>query len=248
MKKDGHIYVPILGKVLAAGYTVEEFHKVLQEHLVAYLKDPQLSVDILKYESKKFYVLGEVKEPGSFAVDGDTTLLEAIGMAKGVLAEGNLDRAYVVRDKSLLPINLGDLLLRGDTSRNIYMQDRDLVYVPSASDQTVYVLGEVNKPGSIQITRGKLSLARAIAEAGGVWHTEARDNKIKLIRGNWQEPTIYTLSYDTILESGERIMLQPGDKIVVEPTGLTVLSRYMVQILPFLLGADSATATYSRVK
>lgn len=248
VKKDGNIYLPILGKVPAAGYSVEEFHEVLRDHLASYLKDPQLTVDILKYESQKFYILGEVKEPGAFPVDGDTTLLEAIGMAKGVLPDGNLDRAYVIRDKGLLPINLGDLLLRGDTSRNIFMKHRDLVYVPSAADQTVYVLGEVKDPGAVKIRQNRLSLAHAIAEAGGIMHTEAKDGAIKLIRGNWQEPTIYTLSYDTILESGDRIMLQPGDRIVVSPTGLTVLSRYMEQILPFLLGADHATQTYNQAK
>ena len=128
------------------------------------------------------------------------------------------------------------------------MKHRDLVYVPSAADQTVYVLGEVKDPGAVQIKHGRLSLAHAIAEAGGIMQTEAKDGAIKLIRGNWQEPIIYTLSYDTILESGDKIMLEPGDRVVVSPTGLTVLSRYMEQILPFLLGADHATQTYNQAK
>ena len=247
VKKDGNIYVPIIGKVKASDYTIEEFHKIYRDKLAAYIKDPQLTVDVLKYESQKFYVLGEVNAPGAFSVDGDTTLLEALGMAKGVLPEGNLERAYVIRNNLLLPINLADLLLRGDTSRNIYMKDKDLVYVPNSADQTVYVLGEVPKPGSIQIKSSRLSLAQALAEAGGILPKEADKSNIRLIRGSWQEPTIYTLSYDDVLKKGDLIMLRPGDKIVVEPTRLTVLSRYMEQILPFLLGADHGTATYYRV-
>jgi len=247
VKKDGNIWVPILGRVPAAGSTVEEFHEILTRHLAGYLNDPQVSVDILKYESQKFFVLGEVKEPGAFPVDGDTTLLEAIGMAKGVLPDGNLDGAYVVRGDTLLPINLADLLLRGDTRRNVFMRHGDLIFVPSAADQTVYVLGEVREPGAIQIRNSRLSLAHAIAEAGGVLVVEARRSSIKLIRGNWQEPTIYTLDYDTVLESGDRILLRPGDRVVVAPTTLTVMSRYMQQILPFLLGANYGVGTYNAV-
>jgi len=181
-------------------------------------------------------------------VDGNTRLLEAIGLAKGVLPEGSLDRAYVIRDQSLLPINLADILLRGDTSRNVYMRDGDLVYVPSAADQKVYVLGEVNRPGAVPMTDGRLSLAQAIAEVGGVLPVEARKRAIKLVRGSWQEPTVYTLSYDAILEDGDKIQLRAGDRIVVAPTGLTQLSRYLQQILPLLTGADTSLdiATKSR--
>lgn len=244
VKKDGNIYIPIVGKVMAEGLTVEEFHEALREALRPYIKEPHLSVDILKYESQKFFVLGEVREPGAYPVDGDTTLLEAIGLAKGVTPDGNLERAYVVRGQALLPINLADLLLKGDTSRNVYMQHGDLVYVPHAGDQTVYVIGEVKRPGAIQIRHGRLSLGQALAEAGGLVQVDAAEGSIKLIRGSWQEPTIYTLSYDEILSHGDRILLHPGDRVVVSPTGLTTLSRYMQQILPFLQGADYATRIY----
>lgn len=246
VKKDGHIHIPIVGRVPAAGHTVEEFQELLHRHLGQYVKEPHLSVDVLKYESQKFYVLGEVGKPGAFPVNGATTLLEGIGLAGGVKPEGNLERAYVVRDGALLPINLASLLLRGDTSRNIYMRHRDLIYVPSAGDQTVYVLGEVLRPGAIQIRQTRLNLAQALAEAGGLKAIEAKKSNIKVIRGSWQEPTIYTLEYDTVLEQGDRILLEPGDRVVVTPTTLTTLSRYMEQILPFLQGADYAMRIYGQ--
>ncbi len=248
VKKDGYIYVPIVGKIKAAGYTVPEFIDIFRKHLINYIVEPHVSIDILQYKSQKFYILGSVRKPGVFPVDGDTTLLEGIGMAGGVPPEGNLERAYVIRDNTLLPINLADLLLRGDTSRNIYMQDKDLVYIPNAADQTVYVLGEVEKPGAINIVSNRLSLGQAIAEAGGLKPIQARKNKIRIIRGSWQSPTIYTIKYDAILVYGDKIWLHPGDRVVIEPTGLTTLSRYMLQILPFLIGLDHATSIYSRVK
>jgi polysaccharide biosynthesis/export protein len=247
VKKDGKIYLPIVGPLQAAGYTIEEFHKVLADHLKNYIQAPELSVDIMKYESQKFFILGEVASPGAFPVDGDTTLLEAIGLAGGVKGTGNLESAYVIRKNTLLPINLSNLLLRGDTSRNVYMADRDLVYVPSAQDQLVYVLGEVRSPGTVKIPSGRLNLAQAIAEAGGLLPIEADRSSIKLIRGSWQEPLVYTLEFAVVLEHGDRIFLKPGDRIVVQPTSLTTASRYMQQILPFLQAADSGTAIYDRL-
>ncbi|MBN2805007.1 MAG: SLBB domain-containing protein, partial [Deltaproteobacteria bacterium] len=248
VKKDGYIYVPIIGRVKAEGYTIPEFIDIFKEHLANYILEPEISVDILQYKSKKFYVLGAVRKPGVFPVDGNTTLLEGIALAGGVPPEGNLERAYIIRNNTLLPINIADILLRGDTSRNIYMNDQDLIYIPSSADQTVYVLGEVKEPGAIKIISNRLSLGQAIAEAGGLNPVQAKKNKIRVIRGSWQEPTIYTIKYDAVLVYGDQIWLQPGDRIFIEPTGLTTLSRYMLQILPFLIGLDHATSVYDRVK
>jgi polysaccharide export outer membrane protein len=126
------------------------------------------------------------------------------------------------------------------------MRHGDLVYIPSAEDHKVYVFGEVNDPKAVQISHGQLSLAQALAEAGGIVEVDADKSHIKLIRGSWQEPTVYTLKYDTILAHGDRILLRPGDRVVVQPTGLTTASRYMQQIMPFLVAADIGSAMYFR--
>ena len=127
------------------------------------------------------------------------------------------------------------------------MKKGDLVYVPSSADQRVYVFGEVRNPRSVQIPNGRLNLAQALAEAGGIIHVDADKGAIKLVRGSWKEPVVYTLKYETVLAHGDRIFLEPGDRIVAEPTGLTTASRYMQQILPFLQAVDSGTAIYDRL-
>jgi polysaccharide export outer membrane protein len=104
----------------------------------------------------------------------------------------------------------------------------------------------VRQPKAVSMPSGRLSLAQALAEAGGVVHVDADMNNIKLIRGNWQEPTVYTLTLKAVLHYGDGIFLEPGDRIVVQPTGLTMASRYMQQILPFLMAADRGSAMYYR--
>lgn len=247
ISKDGCIYLPALSAFKAAGYTLEEFRSVLGQELARLVRQPRFTVEILRYGSQKAYVLGAVNAPGVITLDGSITLLEAIGKARGVRDDAALERGFVVRDRTLLPVNLASLLLRGDTSRNIYLQHGDLVYLPLGAELRVYVLGEVRQPRAVPITHGRLTIIQAIAEAGGLLPIESDEASIKLIRGNWESPVVYTLSYATVLEEGHRISLQPGDRIIVQPTALTTFTRYMQQLLPFLVGADTGTQIYERV-
>lgn len=236
--KDGHIYMPVIGKVNASGMSLVEFRDQLIGEASKYIVDPQVSVEILTYESKKFFVLGEVTRPGAFPVDGSTTLLEGLGLAGGVKPTGNLEAAYVARDGQLMPINLADVLLRGDVSRNVFMHHGDVVYVPDTSDQKVFVLGEVETPTAVPIARNRITLAEALAMAGGPTRAESR-KEIAVLRGGFAKPVVYTMDMEEALLYDEQILLQPGDRVVVAPTGLATSSRYMRQILPFLQGAQA---------
>ncbi len=236
--KDGFIYMPVIGKVPAAGMSLVEFRETLIQEAAKYIVDPQVSVEILNYASKKFFVLGEVTKPGAFPVDGSTTLLEGLGLAGGVKPTGNLEAAYVARDNQLLPINLADVLLRGDVRRNVYMRHGDVIYVPDTSDQKVFVLGEVETPTAVPILRNKMTLAEALAMAGGPTRAESR-KEIAVLRGGFAKPVVYTMDFEEALLYDEQILLQPGDRVVVAPTGLATSSRYMRQILPFLQGAQA---------
>lgn len=236
--KDGFIYMPVIGKVKAAGMSVVQFREHLIQEAAKYIVDPQVAVEILDYESQKFFVLGEVTKPGAFDVDGSTTLLEGLGLAGGVKPTGNLEAAYIARGGELLPINLADVLLRGDVTRNVYMRHGDVIYVPDTQDQKVFVLGEVETPTAVPIMRNKITLAEALAMAGGPTRAESR-KEIAVLRGGFAKPVVYTMDMEEALLYDEKILLQPGDRVIVAPTGLATSSRYMRQILPFLQGAQA---------
>ncbi len=238
IRKDGNIYLPVIGKVAAAGLTVTEFEVALKGAAAKYVVDPQVHVEILQHESQKFHVLGHVRTPGSFAVDGDTTLLEAVSLAGGIGETGSLEAATVVRNGKLLPIDLSKMLKGGDVSRNVFMQHGDLVYVPDASSLKVFVLGEVKSPTPVPIVDGKISLAEALSTAGGPTPARAR-RELAVIRGGFAEPVVYRIDLEEALLIDHQIQLRPGDRVVVAPTGLSTSSRYMQQILPFLAGAQA---------
>jgi len=238
IRKDGKVHLPVVGSLPAAGLTLTEFEDKLREQIARFVVEPHVNVEILRHDSQKFYVLGEVPRPGAFPVDGDTTLLEAIGLAGGVPPQADLESATVVRNGILLPINLRDLLRGGDVSRNIYMRDGDLVYVPDNVGKNVYVLGEVKHPGVVPIIRDKVSLSEALATVGGPTPASAR-RELAVLRGGYAKPIVYRVDLETALLYDEQIRLRPGDRIVVAPTGLATASRYMQQILPFLQGLQA---------
>lgn len=239
IRKDGKVHLPVVGAIQAEGSTLTEFEDRLRSEIARYVVEPHVNVEILRHESQKFYVLGGVMKPGAFPVDGDTTLLEAIGLAGGVPPQVDLESATVVRNGELLPINLGDLLRRGDVSRNIFLRGGDLVYVPDNVGKSVYVLGEVERPGVVPIQRGgRVSLGEALAVAGGPTPASAR-REIAVLRGGFAKPIVYRVDLEKALLYDEAIGLRPGDRVVVAPTGLATASRYMQQILPFLVGAQA---------
>ncbi len=238
---DGKVYLPLLGGVPAAGRTLLELRTEVNELLKKFLDKPAVTIDVLEYRSQRYFVLGAFRKPGVFFVDGARTLLESIGLAGGIAEGGDIEGAYVVRGHKLLPISLGDLLLRGDTRRNIRMRDGDLVYVPDAVKWEVYVLGEVTKPGVVRMPQTGLSLAAAVAEAGGLDPLYADRNVVRVFRGSWQAPRVFTITAEDLYRVGSHIALHPGDRIHVAASGLATWYRTLNLMLPVLQTAVTGT-------
>ncbi len=247
VQRDGHVHLPMVGALPAAGRTPLDVQADLAERLKAFLESPFVTVDVLSYESQKFYVLGAVQRPGVFPVTGETTLLEGLGLAGGIREGGDVEGAYVIRGPALLAVSLGDILLRGDLSRNVRMRHGDLVYVPDGSHRQVYVLGEVRTPGIVPMPHAGLSLAAALASAGGLDPVHADTNVIRVFRGSWQAPRVFTLGAEELYRYGHAIALRPGDRVHVAPRGVANWSRTVTLLLPFLQSAVTGAAAAAAI-
>jgi polysaccharide export outer membrane protein len=81
----GQIAFPLIGSVPAAGKTTQQLKTELEARLGAkYLQSPQVDVSVKEATSQRVTVQGAVKESGIFPLVGDTTLLQAIALAKGL--------------------------------------------------------------------------------------------------------------------------------------------------------------------
>ncbi|UUL82174.1 polysaccharide biosynthesis/export family protein [Sphingomonas qomolangmaensis] len=94
----GSIIFPLIGQITVAGLSSAEVSKLIAEKLgERFLVNPQVSVLIKTSVSQKVTVDGEVKEAGVYPLQGDTSLLQAVAMAKGVSAVAKVEQVVVFR-------------------------------------------------------------------------------------------------------------------------------------------------------
>lgn len=95
---NGDISMPLIGFVRAAGKTPDQVASAITEQLGArYLRDPQVTVNVLETKSQLVTVDGAVREPGVFPVTGRMTLMGAVALAKGTNEDAHLDEIAVFR-------------------------------------------------------------------------------------------------------------------------------------------------------
>ena len=217
---DGTFTFPLIGRIKAAGLTVREFETELKKRLAdGYFKNPQITVGIEQYRSQRIFIVGEVRQPGTFPLTGGMTLIEALSRAGSTLPSAS-GEALVVRAKQgkavpgpLLPgqdgsadvvvVNIRDLQ-SGQLAHNVELYDGDTIFVPRA--ESVYVFGQVKNPGSYPLQQRDTTVLQALSLAGGSTENAAL-NRIKIIR----------------IENGEKKelkvklgdLVKPGDTIVV---------------------------------
>lgn len=94
----GSISMPLIGRVNAAGLTASELASKLTQKLAArFYVDPQVTVSIASSVTQRVTVQGEVEEPGIYPIQGPTTLLDTIALAKGETENASTRQVIVVR-------------------------------------------------------------------------------------------------------------------------------------------------------
>jgi len=96
---EGNIFFPLLGKAKIGGETVQQATATIQNALLTYLVNPQVSVEIISYSKQQFTILGEVNRPGifDFPDEGSLDFLQAIGMAGGYTKIANPSKTIIKR-------------------------------------------------------------------------------------------------------------------------------------------------------
>lgn len=96
----GNILLPLIGQVQVAGKTSTELSSDIAARLAErYLVDPQVSIIVSASASQNVTVEGAVNKPGVFALQGPTTLLQAMALAQGPTETARLDEIVVFRRK-----------------------------------------------------------------------------------------------------------------------------------------------------
>lgn len=94
---NGDVQVALIGRVHAAGKTATQLSSEIQQRLGQYLRDPRVVVGVTDYSRQNVTVEGEVEQPGVYRVQGTSSLLQALALARGPKKTAKLDEAIVFR-------------------------------------------------------------------------------------------------------------------------------------------------------
>jgi len=215
----GSISVPLIGAVKAAGQSVEQIERDMRDRLAdGYVVNPQVSISVSQFRSQRVFVVGEVRTPGVVALTGALTLIEALTRV-GSLTEFAGGELVVIRPGAgrevtgpvlasdpgateVLRVDVKLLQSRGPTS-NVVLRDGDTVVVPRA--EVVYVIGQVNAPGSYPYERD-MTILQVISKSSGLneMGTTRRLKILRIVDGKRTE-----------LKASLQDKLLPGDTVVV---------------------------------
>jgi polysaccharide export outer membrane protein len=113
----GRLAFPLVGSVAVGGLTVSQAEQTIVGRLKPdYLRDPQVSIEVLNY--RPFYIIGEVRSPGSYPYRSGINVLNAVAIAGGFTYRANEDTVYLTRggdpNGEKVKVGMDMILLPGD--------------------------------------------------------------------------------------------------------------------------------------
>ena len=221
---DGAFSYPLIGRVQAAGLSVRQLESLLTKRFAdGYLVSPQVAVTVTQHKSQQVSVMGAVKAPGSYPLQRQTTLLEALSAAGGPTPDAGFEVIVThAADKPALPSGTAQVsaaangqpalrvsleqLMAGGAPPRIILQDGDVIYVPPAA--FFYVTGEIQRPGRYRLEKDT-TIQKAVTLAGGFTKFAATKSMTvqRMVDGKRLE-----------FQAGPNDLLQAEDVVVVRPS------------------------------
>lgn len=182
----GHVFVPYVGRVRAAGRPIERFRASIQEALNDKAIQPQVLVTVTGNQANAVVVVGDVNKPGRYPLNvGGTRLLDAVALAEGSKFPTYESMVTLKRGRQTGSILLEDLFLVPDN--NVFLRPSDEILL-AYSPQTYTLLGAVKDPREIKFESKTVTLAEAVGRGGGLDDLAADVSGIFLFR--YEEPEV----------------------------------------------------------
>src|SRR5207247_1649596 len=185
------------------------------------LVQPHVTVTLKQINNQavpRISLLGAVRNPGVFPMKDGTTVAEILAAAGGPLPLANLHRVTVTRnDSSVRSLDLAEADKTGHLEQNILLQAGDLIVVPEGPPPTVFILGEVIKPGSVEL-HGASRLLDALARAGGTAPDGDTRTLVLIRRDSKGQPVARPVDLKKMMARGDMVeneLLHPGDVLFV---------------------------------
>ena len=213
INREGFVDFPELGPVGLAGLTYGEAKEMLQARISAQIIGTQVSISMGSLRSMQIFVLGEAFKPGAYTVSSLSTITHALVSSGGVSDIGSLRAIQLKRQGEVIAtLDLYDLLLSGDTSKDVRVQAADVIYIPIVGD-LASIGGQVLRPAIYEL-KGTESIGDLIDLAGGLG-PKAFSSSARLERIN-DEGFMTVLDLDMGQPGDKAIALQGGDHLKID--------------------------------
>lgn len=213
INREGFVDFPELGPVGLAGLTYGEAKEMLQARITAQIIGTSVSISMGSLRSIQVFVLGEAYKPGAYTISSLSTITHALVSSGGINDIGSLRNIQLKRQGEIVAtLDLYDLLLSGDTSKDIRIQSADVIYIPTVGD-LVSVEGQVLRPAIYEL-KGDETVKDLVTLAGDLG-PKAFPESSRLQRIS-EDGFITVL--DLSLERSEdmNIELQAGDHLFID--------------------------------
>ncbi len=229
----GHIRLPMVGRLRAAGLTLEQLEAELVNRLRTFIQQPEVAVSITEFRSQPVSVLGAVKSPGVHQLQGRKTLVEMLSLAGGLngdaghsvkiarrLEWGRIPLRSAADDASrqfsVAQVSLKAILEAKNPDENIVICPQDVITVPRA--EMVYVIGQVQRAGGFVLNeRENISVLKALSLAGGLDRAASPKNS-RILRSAPGGPNRLEIAVDLrriLAGKASDVPLQPEDILFV---------------------------------
>lgn len=187
VSNSGRIHVPHVGIVPVNGLSVTDVQAAIARRLQegGLMNDPWVTVRVVQYRAQPVYILGEVINPGQFVIQDEMYLIDLITLAGGfnevATPVGFLYRRQATAgepgadtdSEQAIPIDFKALNEGVRPDLNLRLRGGDVLYVPQRRKDYFYVVGDVAKPGAVELLHEAppILATQAIAKAGGPLRT-----------------------------------------------------------------------------
>ena len=167
VSRDGTIDFPELGPLVVAGMTFAEVKDMLQTRIASQIIGVQASISMGRLRSLQVFVLGEAYKPGAYTLSSLATITHALVSSGGVSSIASLRNIQLKRaGKIVATLDLYDLLMRGDASSDLRLQNSDVIFIPTRGPR-VTVEGEILRPAIYEL-KDETSVEQVVSLAGGL--------------------------------------------------------------------------------
>ena len=243
VQPDGSFFFPYIGQVQASGRIIQDIRTEVARRLAEFFPNPQVEARISQFNSQSVNVVGEVKQPNRQPLKAvPLTLLEAVNAAGGLTETADASMATIQRNGTINRVNLKAFLERGYGENNPVLRDGDIVTVPKLKTREAYLLGEIVRPATVDLSQEPITLTQALTRQGGVNGIRADARGVFVFRRTGAKMTVFQLATDSPvgLLLGTRFVLADSDVVYVTRSPLQRWNDTISRLLPTVQATAAA--------